>query len=67
MFTYTPKTTVDELVEESMFGLIKSKTGIRTPIQMRLIEYCTTFTKEEDGRIKISSILPSLHIMILLK
>lgn len=56
MFSYNPKTTIDELVQDSMFGLIKSKTGILKPMHMKYLEYLVTFKKEE-GRIKISSVL----------
>jgi len=55
MFSHTPKTTIEELVQESMFGIIKSKTGIRTPIQIRHLEFITTFRKEK-GVVRISSI-----------
>lgn len=64
MFSYSPKkTTIDEMVQESMFGLIKAKTGITKPIQIRMIEYCTTYTKKTDGRISISSILVKRRIL----
>ncbi len=56
MFSYNPKMTIDELVQDSMFGLIKAKTGIMKPVHMRYLEYLVTFRKDQ-GRIKISSIL----------
>jgi hypothetical protein len=55
MFGHSPKSTIEELVQESMFGIIKSKTGIRTPVQIRHLEFITTFRKEK-GVIRISSI-----------
>lgn len=56
MFTMaSPKSTIEELVQESMFGIIKTKTGIRTPVQIRHLEFITTFKKEE-GVIRINSI-----------
>jgi hypothetical protein len=39
-----------------MFGLIKNKTGIKAPVQIRHLEYIIAF-KKERGRIKISSVL----------
>ncbi len=62
MFSYNPKMTIDELVQDSMFGLIKSKTGIMKPMHMRYLEYLVTFKKVE-GRIKISSILIKRKIL----
>ena len=62
MFSFSPKVTIDELVQQSMFGLLKSKTGIRAPLQIRHLEYIVAFKKEE-GRIKISSILIKKKIL----
>ena len=56
MFTITtPRSTIEELVQESMFGIIKTKTGIIKPMQIRHLEFVTTFKKQE-GVIKINSI-----------
>ena len=53
--TASPKLTIEELVQESMFGIIKTKTGIRKPIQIRHLEFITTF-KKEAGVTRINSI-----------
>ena len=62
MFSFSPKSTIDELVQQSMFGLIKAKTGIKVPLQIRHLEYIVAFKKEE-GRIKMSSILIKRKIL----
>ena len=49
------KSSIEELVQESMFGIIKTKTGIRTPLQIRYLEFVATF-KKEKGVIKVNSI-----------
>lgn len=55
MFSHTPSMTIDQLIQQSMFGLIKDKTGIRAPVQIKHLEYLLTF-KKVKGVIKISSI-----------
>jgi hypothetical protein len=62
MFGHTPAATVEELVQESMLGLIKQKTGIRVKLQMRSLEYFLTFTKD-SGKIKVSSLFIKKKIL----
>ena len=50
-----PKTSIEEMVRDSMFSLVKSKTGITTLRQIKMLEYFVTFRKHE-GRTKISSV-----------
>jgi hypothetical protein len=49
------QSTIEKLVEDSMFGIIKSKTGISHPFQIPQIEFTISF-KKESGIIKINSI-----------
>lgn len=53
--TTSPESSIEELVQESMFSIIKTKTGIRTPVQIRHLEFVTTF-KKEAGVTRINSI-----------
>lgn len=55
MLSKHAKATIDEMVRESMFGIIKMKTGISQTSQIKNLEFLTTFKKEE-GVIKISCI-----------
>ena len=54
-FSFMPRFDIDRLVQESILGLLKAKTGIKSAIQLRRVEYITTFNKEEDT-INISSV-----------
>lgn len=56
MFGHTARSTIEELVQESMLGIIKSKTGIRKTTQIKFLEFITTFKKDEEGVIRINSI-----------
>jgi len=55
MIIYNPKSTVESLVQDALFGLIKMKTGIANHDQIRGLEFFMTY-KKIDGIIKISSI-----------
>ena len=55
MSNYLRNTSIEDLIQESMLGLIKTKTGIRSKMQVRNLEYFATF-KKEDGVVKISSL-----------
>lgn len=56
MFGQSPRSTIEELVQESMLGIIKSKTGIKKSAQIKCLEFITTFKKDEVGVIRINSI-----------
>lgn len=47
-FSFIPPFDIDSLVQESILSLLKSKTGIKSAIQLRRIEYFTTFNKSEN-------------------
>jgi hypothetical protein len=49
------KSTIESLVQDAMFGLVKMKTGITSHDQIKSLEFFTTY-KKTDGIIKISSI-----------
>ena len=49
------RSIIEDLVQESMFGLIKAKTGINSPLQIKYLEFITTY-KKKDGITKINSI-----------
>ena len=42
------RSIIEDLVQESMFGLIKAKTGINSPLQIKYLEFITTY-KKKDG------------------
>jgi len=56
MFSYTPKTSIEILVQDAMVALLKYKTGITNIDQVKILDFAATFHKI-DGVIKISSIL----------
>mgnify|MGYP003998997471 FL=1 len=62
MSNYLGNTSIEDLIQESMLGLIKSKTGIKSKMQVRHLEYFATFKKEE-GVIKISSLFIKKKIL----
>lgn len=56
MFSYTPKTSIEILVQDAILALIKYKTGITNIDQVKILDFAITFHKVESV-IKISSIL----------
>ena len=55
MRRFAGSSTIEDLVHEAMLGLIKSKTGIKTRVQVRHLEYFVSF-KKIDGVVKLSSL-----------
>lgn len=55
MFSYVPKSTIESLVQEALFGLLKMKTGITSHDQIKALEFFMTY-KKIDGVVKVSSI-----------
>jgi len=55
MFSYVPKSTIESLVQEALFGLLKMKTGITSHDQIKVLEFFMTY-KKIDGVVKVSSI-----------
>jgi len=49
------KSTIESLVQDALFCLVKMKTGIMSHDQIKGLEFFTTY-KKTDGIIKISSI-----------
>ena len=47
-FSFIPHFDIDKLVQDSILSLLKAKTGIKSVIQLRRVEYVTTFNKAED-------------------
>jgi hypothetical protein len=54
-FSFTPKLDIEKLVQESILNLIKYKTGIRSAIQLKRVDYFQTF-KAIDGSIKMTAV-----------
>jgi hypothetical protein len=62
MRRFATNSTIEDLVRESMMGLLKAKTGIRTRVQVRHLEYFVSF-KKVDGVVKISSLFVKKKFM----
>lgn len=62
MRRFATNSTIEDLVRESMMGLLKAKTGIRTRVQVRHLEYFVSFKKIE-GVVKISSLFVKKKFM----
>jgi hypothetical protein len=54
-FSFIPTLDIEKLVQESILNLIKCKTGIRSSIQLRRVDYFQAF-KAIDGRIKMTAV-----------
>ncbi len=56
MFSVTPKSSIEVLVQEALMALLKYKTGITNIDQVKILDFAVTFHKFESV-IKISSVL----------
>ena len=55
MSNFFGNASIEALIQDSIFGLVSAKTGIKSRSQVKQLEYFATF-KKVDGIVKISSI-----------
>ena len=55
MSNFFGNASIEALIQDSIFGLVSAKTGIKSRSQVKQLEYFATF-KKVNGIVKISSI-----------
>tara|TARA_R110000803_G_scaffold45593_1_gene96021 strand:- start:1 stop:318 length:318 start_codon:yes stop_codon:yes gene_type:complete len=62
MSSFFGNASIEALIQDSIFGLVRAKTGIKSMTQVKQLEYFATF-KKVNGIVKISSIFIKKKIL----
>mgnify|MGYP003109543701 FL=1 len=62
MSNFFGNASIEALIQDSIFGLVRAKTGIKSMTQVKQLEYFATF-KKVNGIVKISSIFIKKKIL----